>query len=65
MAEVSIEKLASDLLDEESSAVIVISEATANHLDNEFSVQKAGKFSVKGRKEEISAFRLLTTRNSN
>jgi len=60
-----IEKLASDLLDEGSSAVIVISEATANHLDKEFSVQKAGKFSVKGRKEEISAFRLLTTRNSN
>lgn len=60
-----IEKLASDLLDEGSSAVIVISEATANHLDQEFSLQNAGKFSVKGRKEEITAFRLLTARNSN
>ncbi|NRB33991.1 MAG: adenylate/guanylate cyclase domain-containing protein [Rhodobacteraceae bacterium] len=60
-----IEKLASDLLDDGSSAVIVISEATANHLDNEFTLQKAGKFSVKGRKEEITAFRLLTTSNSN
>ncbi len=60
-----IEKLASDLLDEGSSAVIIISEATANHLDQEFPLQKAGKFSVKGRKEEITAFRMLTTRNIN
>jgi adenylate cyclase len=59
-----IEKLASDL-DDGSSAVIVISEATANHLDQEFPLQKAGKFSVKGRKEEITAFRLLTARNVN
>ncbi|MEO9574653.1 MAG: adenylate/guanylate cyclase domain-containing protein [Tateyamaria sp.] len=60
-----LEKLASDLLDEGSSAVIVISEATASHLDQEFTLQKAGKFSVKGRKEEITAFRLLTTGNVN
>ena len=60
-----IEKLASDLLDEGSRAVIVISEATANHLDQEFPLQKAGKFSVKGRKEEVTAFRLLTTCNIN
>jgi adenylate cyclase len=59
-----IEKLASDL-DDGSVAVIVISEATANHLDQEFPLQKAGKFSVKGRKEEITAFRLLTARNVN
>lgn len=57
-----IEKLASDL-DDGSSAVIVISEATANHLDDDYTLQKAGKFSVKGRKEEITAFRLLSIRN--
>lgn len=58
-----LEKLASDLLDEGSSAVIVISEPTASHLDQEFTLQKAGKIPVKGKKEEFTAFCLLTTRN--
>ncbi len=53
-----IEKLASDL-DDGTGTVIMISEATANYLDETFKLQKAGQFSVKGRKKPITTFRLL------
>ncbi len=52
-----IEKLAGDL-DDGKSAIILVSNVTANYLDDKFELMKAGQFSVKGRKKPVTVFRL-------
>ncbi len=53
-----IEKLAGDL-DRGEPTIILISDATAAQLDEEFELESAGDFQVKGREKAVTVYRLI------